>query len=71
MKYIVFPSYELKNDTIPALDELIIDSDIEITAGPTSSGLYLISGSEEAINHLKFLADPYYLFMEHFELVLM
>lgn len=66
MRYVAFPSYEAKNDWVPSLHELVIDPDI-IVAGPTPSGLYIVEGSLITINLLKFMADPYYIFMEDFD----
>lgn len=71
MRYIAFPSYESKDEIRPNLHDLIVDSDIVITAGPTPSGVYIVTGSPESIEDLRFLADPYYIFMEDFEITLM
>lgn len=65
MRYVVFPAYSFKDELIPSLEELM-DSDITIVAGPTASGIYFINGTKQAIDLLKFMASPYYLFMEDF-----
>ncbi len=66
MRYVVFPTYECKDEVIPALHTLVIEPDI-IVAGPTASGLYLVEGSEVSLDLLKFMAKPYYLFVEDFD----
>lgn len=66
MRYVVFPSFEYKNEGVPSLEELMVDPDI-IVAGPTRSGVYIVEGSETAIQLLKFMADSYYIFMQDFE----
>lgn len=67
MRFIVFPSFESKDELRPELDDLIGDSDIDIVSGPTESGLYLIDGHYSEVELLKFIAYPYYVVMEDFD----
>ena len=68
MRFIVFPSFESKNVERPDLYDLIADSDIDVMSGPTDSGIYLIEGESSIIEIFKYIAYPYYIIMEDFEL---
>lgn len=67
MRYVAFPSFQSKDEIRPNLHEFIGESDVTIIAGPTQSGLYLVEGSDSAIDILEFMAYPYYVFMPDFD----
>ncbi len=63
MRYVAFPSHFYSEEAPPL--ECLLNSSIRIVSGPTTSGLYIIEGSKEAIELLKSITE-YYLFMEDF-----
>ncbi len=64
MRYVAFPSHFYEEEAPPL--ECLLNSSIRIVSGPTTSGLYIIEGSKEAIELLKSITE-YYLFMEDFD----
>jgi hypothetical protein len=68
VRYIVFPSHASLDAPRPQLDDLFEEVDVEVVTGPTESGLYIVEGSPCSIELLKFIAFPYYVLMEDFEL---
>lgn len=68
MRYIVFPSHQSEGENRPNLYDIISDSDIDILSGPSESGLYLIEGDPALVEVLKWIAHPYYVVMNDFDL---